>query len=128
MGDPILRTYTETFDEIHCGSCGIIYYVPARWMKCKVAVNGHFCCPNGCSRRFVGETDKDRANRLASELEAANSAKEFANRRLADEQTRHAKELKRIGRRSNAGVCQKCHRTFNNVARHMKTKHPEERT
>jgi len=33
-------------------------------------------------------------------------------------------ELKRVKRRINGGVCTCCNRTFTNLARHMKTKHP----
>lgn len=38
-----------------------------------------------------------------------------------DEQARQRRELKR----SERSVCPSCHRSFSQMARHMKTKHPE---
>ena len=41
-----------------------------------------------------------------------------------DEIAAKGKQLTRLQKRIHAGVCPCCNRTFTNVARHMKTKHP----
>ncbi len=115
----------EEFETLTCGNCGIVFAVFSSWKKRRVEGEGgnrSFYCPNGHARVFTGETSEQRLQR---ELDVALSAKRFAESRLADEQKRHKHELNRIHKRAHAGVCQYCHRTFQNVARHMKTKHAE---
>jgi len=50
-----------------------------------------------------------------------------ANRRLRDDILDKTKELKTIKKRIHAGVCPHCNRHFQNVERHMKTKHNEKK-
>lgn len=106
-----------------CITCGVVFGMPEELTDRRRQNHASFYCPNGHSMVYSGESDKARADRLQAQLEAAQNAQRFAERRLADEQDRQKKELERIAKRSHAGVCQECHRTFQNVVRHMKTKH-----
>lgn len=110
-----------------CVKCGIVFGIPSDRRRVLLAKRTaeSFYCPNGHVQHYVGESDRDRADRLQREIGVANSAKQFAERRLADEQERRRKELARIARRAKAGVCPCCKRTVSQMARHMKTKHPE---
>lgn len=119
-------TFTETVQMVTeaCCNCGVVFAMTYAFKAEKLKRKGEsFFCPNGHDQCYLGESDKDKAARLERELQVAASAKRFAESRLADEQERHKRELKRIEKRSCAGVCLECHRTFSNVARHMKTKH-----
>src|SRR5437667_6449086 len=119
MSTMIRKTHVEDYVGLQCGSCGIIFFVPDCWKTRHWEEKRSFFCPNGCERKPLGETERERADRLARELETAKD-------HLAHERHQHQKELKRIHKRVTAGLCQWCHRTFQNVLRHIKTKHPEE--
>jgi hypothetical protein len=88
---------------------------------------GFHGCPNGHQRGWVkGEEEIERekirrerdqlkqdAARLAEEIASANARAETAERKV-----------QQAKRRAVAGVCPCCTRTFVNVQRHMKSKHP----
>jgi hypothetical protein len=70
-------------------------------------------------------SDERKARELAAEKQRKDAALARAN---AAEQARLKAErkTKRIEKRIHAGVCPCCNRTFQNLARHMNTKHPDE--
>ncbi len=122
-----LLTFTESIEMVTetCCTCGLLFAMTSAFTaECRRQTESKsFYCPNGHGQWYTGESSEAKTLRLQKELEAAKLEKQFTEQRLVNEQLRHSKELKRIERRSHAGVCQKCHRTFNNVARHMKSKH-----
>ena len=89
---------------------------------------GEFYCPKGHAQHYSAESDGDRAKRLAAELSAAKQREETLRyqARIA-EQKRKAEVTKRknIEKRIANGVCPCCKRTFIDLQRHMKSKHPE---
>ncbi len=106
-----------------CGECGITYAMPKQRLDESRKRSGyHFYCPNGHARIFT-ESEADKLKKELDQVKQRNAqlANQISNERRAAE-----KERKRIMKRANSGVCQHCHRTFTNVARHMKTKHPKE--
>jgi NMD protein affecting ribosome stability and mRNA decay len=111
-------------EATECVSCGIQFTVPAAWLQTKRDNGDGFYCPNGHSLRFKeGEVRRLRAllesqTRNATEMTARAVAAERAEKRTKA-------ELRRIKTRVSVGVCPCCNRTFQNLARHMKTKHPE---
>ncbi len=114
-----------SFTQHECGGCGIPFYVPTNWLKAKVQSKGSFSCPNGCSRVFCGKTD---AEKLKEQLELQRKENEAVQQQLQDrwldalgEKNKLEKQLKRI----HKGVCPCCNRSFQNLQRHMATKHPE---
>lgn len=113
------------FTQHECGNCGIPFFVPTRWLKNKINEHGSFCCPNGCNRKFTGKSD---AEKVREELEALKREKErqheLLQNKLLDtinEKNKVEKQLKRI----HKGVCPCCNRSFQNLANHIKTQHPE---
>lgn len=82
---------------------------------------GFWHCPNGHSRGWAEGSDKIEMNKMRRERDLA--VQEQA--RLAEEATTKEREIIRLKKRSAAGICPCCTRTFTNMARHMKTKHPE---
>lgn len=102
-----------------CGECGVDFSMPtALFQECKkLGGSKSWYCPNGHSRCFrESDIDKMRRERDCAIQEQA---------RLAEQITLKEREIKRIKKRASAGVCQCCNRTFANMSRHMKTKHPE---
>src|SRR5262245_48739967 len=78
-------------------------------------------CPIGHSINFktrVQELERQVAG-LQQDLNAQKRATEFAKNETAAER----RKTKRLQKRAQAGVCTQCNRTFQNVARHMATKH-----
>jgi len=92
---------------------------------------GTFYCPNGHGQHYA-ETE---VQRLKKQLDNANKrmgwAKNSATRALAEvQQVKREKaaikgQLTKTRNRIANGVCPCCNRTFQNVARHMDTKHPD---
>lgn len=117
--------YQQELVTESCGGCGIEFAVPA-------ALHGRFAkegaairCPNPACPWPSMSIKETEAARLKKELEAATAARRWAEKSLEAEVAAHALTKKSARKRAAAGVCQCCNRTFQNVARHMKTKHPE---
>lgn len=85
-----------------------------------------FYCPRGHRQSFRdGEVDKLKS-RLQEQIRIATQMADRAKSAELGEQAA-VTELKRIKKRINAGVCTCCNRTFQNLARHMKTKHGDQK-
>lgn len=78
-------------------------------------------CPNGHRQHYTGASDADKLRRAEAREVALNDQLRAAIRD-ADE-TRSA--LLRDRSRFAAGVCPCCNRSFENVRRHMTSKHPD---
>lgn len=115
-------------EECVCIVCGIDYGVPEQLLKEHRRVGGFHCCPNGHSQGWKQGTYHERTNALERELQAEQERKRAALERLNEAEQRAAKaeaEMRRHKRRTKNGVCPCCNRTFQQLARHMATKHPE---
>lgn len=126
-GGEAMRTLHEsvvqTFIVLQCGNCGVEFAMPERLNQDRIDHGTTFYCPNGHPRGYVETTEQKlaKAQRRAAGLERENrQAWELAEER--------ARELRRVKRRANAGVCQYCHRSFSSTSltRHIKTQHPGE--
>jgi len=124
MGSVALNRKVQ-FETMRCGECGIVFALED-WLMAKWVEEKHgFYCPNGHSRRFVGETE---AERLAKQLETAKRDAEWQRQRAesADKRLIAAKgQMTKLKKRVNCGVCPHCQRTVSQMARHIATKHPE---
>jgi len=83
-----------------------------------------FYCPNGHPRKFMHESDVERERRLRKEAENRAVAERAARDRAEAEAKDMRTQLGTLRKRTAAGVCPCCHRTFRQLATHMKTKHP----
>jgi type II secretory pathway component HofQ len=109
--------------------------VRARWLEHPT----QFYCPQGHPQHYT-ETEVQRLQKQLAEAQekaqAATKRKEWAeqeakNARAAEAAERAAKDAERASKvraqkklkRVANGVCPCCNRTFQNLARHMKTKH-----
>jgi hypothetical protein len=111
--------YTETLVVTHCW-CGIALAIPSNLNRVMHDEGKSAYCPLGHS--FVyGETNADK-------LEAERKRHKATRDLLAAEERSHSTtrgHLTRAKKRSAAGVCPCCNRTFSQLARHMSAKHPD---
>lgn len=111
-----------------CAACGITYAVPLRLQE-NAYKRGEgkitWFCPNGHAQGYYGQSEADRLrDQLA--LQRGRAGRLAAERDQAQASARGYKgAATRVRNRAKAGVCPCCNRTFKQLARHMKTQHPE---
>jgi hypothetical protein len=113
----ILKTET-------CCSCGIIFAFPDYMMDRLSNIGGSFYCPNGHQQYYA----KTEVARLREKLDEQIRHSTLLSERAFAAKNREKKvqaEINRLKKRTSAGVCPCCNRTFQQLARHMKSKHPE---
>lgn len=83
-----------------------------------------FYCPNGHSQHYTEDEIKKLKDTIASkdrDLEWMRAQKTRAERELSAQKG----QVTKIKNRISHGVCPCCKRTFSQLARHMKMKHPD---
>jgi hypothetical protein len=116
--------FTET-TSIECCRCGLIFWVSTTHYKKLRRNHKSFYCPAGHRQYFSGESDNEALKR---QLKAANQREETYRYDLRYERgrVRAQKAAKtKIKNRIAKGVCPCCNRTFENLAKHMTSKHPK---
>ena len=111
--------------KINCGVCGGTYAINERYREEKEEDGASWSCPY--CRTWWGYGEGKNA-RLKRELENARNNASYYKGRLQDEERSHSAtkgHLTRVKTRVAHGVCPCCNRTFRQLARHMKAKHPE---
>ena len=104
-----------------CCQCGVIFGMMTYYKNERLRDQKQFYCPSGHSQGYVGETEAQKNARLLKEEQARHQrtiARENEERAAKEKAER---KLKRVGR----GVCPDCNRSFQNLARHMCSKHGE---
>lgn len=120
-------TFTETVSltKIDCGRCGGSYAINERYRLDKFRLGGFWACPY-CKCEWGYEESENE--KLRKELERTQVAARQAKCEAMEE--RHKREetetkLNKVQHRVKNGVCPCCRRSFQNLRRHMATKHPE---
>jgi hypothetical protein len=114
------------YEFLTCGECGIKWGMPRWFVETRRKgdqKSRNYYCPNGHCRVFK-ETENDRLRRERDQLKQDAARLEDERAAAVAAQKKAEKELKRTFRRATAGVCPCCHRSFQALVRHMKTKHP----
>jgi uncharacterized Zn finger protein (UPF0148 family) len=110
---------------VTCSECGVTFGLPEGLYRMRRHDHGTWYCPNGHTRCFVSESEAEKYRRLfaaeRTRVQAALDQAEAAERTAAA----HKGHATRLRKRAAAGVCAFCNRNFENVARHVATKHPE---
>ena len=119
---------------IECASCHVSFAITTDHQARLRETHEGFYCPNGHSNIYNGKTEAQKVREeMQAKLDQANSNFEWeagqravaekkaaaATRKLKSEQKKLANQTKRV----EAGVCIHCNRTFQQLARHMQSKH-----
>lgn len=124
-----MTTYLNTeitiqLEPMTCGvvGCGIAFAISETLYRKANADHGvWFYCPNGHHIHFSGRSTQDKLRDAEARSVALQDQLEASAREA--EATRAA--LLRDRQRFANGVCPCCNRSFENVRRHMATKHPD---
>lgn len=115
-----------------CCNCHMIFAMPEDFReRARRDPEVWFYCPRGHHQHYV----KSEVTRLKEELESKQKALTAAwerESRLSKERDHHWIERKKLAtrhrhlkQRVKNGVCPCCHRSFENLRRHMDTQHPD---
>ena len=114
----------EKLSTICCAECAMTFAVPERFETDRRKDHKSFCCPAGHRQSFTAESDEEKMRRerdiARQQLARAEQETASVNRRLENEK----KEVKKLKKRAAAGACPCCHRSFLNMAIHMRKQHP----
>ena len=121
----------QQHEVVDCGSCGVVFTVPAIMRDHHRRKGGFSYCLNGHAWGWKRGTEQE--DKLTADLERIQRERDMLKQdaaraedeawALRTEIARQEKERRRVLARANAGVCQDCNRTFANVVRHRQTKH-----
>jgi len=126
-GTSRLSTFAgNTTLEVEICTCGVLFAAPRHMLDTRREDGELFYCPNGHSLSYDGEISrlkrdfKDAKDRAARER-ALRDQTEASLRATKGVVTKQRNKLERVSK----GVCPCCNRSFSDLKRHMKTKHPD---
>ena len=105
-----------------CVSCGTVFGLSEDFEDRRRQDKQTFYCPNGHPQLFMrSELEKLREQNvsLRSRLDQLYAERDSLAGAVMDK----AKEIGRLKRHSQAGLCSECRRHFTNLERHMASKH-----
>ena len=113
---------------VQCGACAVWHTVPEIIYDDHKRLGGFHSCPNGHQRGWDKGTDAIERENIRRERDrlkqdAARLADEIASQRVRAERAEAA--TKRLKKRTAAGTCPCCQRTFSNMGTHMRKQHPK---
>ncbi len=120
--------HAESLSVENCCTCGVAFAMPSSFQSQRRSDKQLFYCPNGHGQSYTGETDAAKAKRLEQEKSNLQKRLEWAEQAVTVERERVAAERKKsrnLRVRVKNGVCPCCSRTFQNLQRHIATKHPD---
>lgn len=119
------------FEPETCCNCSMQFAMTADFQQARRRDGKSFYCPQGHPQHYTEPTEAKLRKQLAEaerqrEWHKTQAANERAARERTEHQVRAQKAAKtRLKNRIKHGVCPCCTRTFQNLADHMKTQHPE---
>lgn len=114
-----------------CCNCAVVFGITEGQRDRLRRTGDWFYCPNGHRQHYTKtEADllKERLARVEQERDRARAnAVHYRDQADAEERAHRATkgQVAKLRKRVANGVCPCCNRTFANVGRHMKTKHPD---
>lgn len=124
---------TKYVDEVWfvtetCCNCHIQFAMTNAFKAARLSDRKEFYCPAGHGQHYTGESEETKLRRELERtnqmLESAQSRSQVIQQQRDEVQRAHSKMRHRVFN----GVCPCCHRTFDNLARHMKSEHAGEMT
>lgn len=124
-GETVEITETIEFVLVECCKCATPFFMTKRLNAAFRANKETFCCPFGHQQGYYGKNTEDKLRDRIEQLEKKSlEEKEVLQNRWLDEMSR-ANKLDKQLKRIHKGVCPCCNRSFQNLKRHMETKHPD---
>lgn len=118
------RTKHVTYEILECVDCGIDLVAPESFLDDR-RKDGHlFYCINGHPQSY-SETEEKRLRKKLDASEKRAAALDAQAAALGDQLRAAERERKRLAKRAANGVCPCCARSYVQLARHMKSKHPD---
>jgi hypothetical protein len=122
----------KNFVAKECPTCGIDYYMPEVFEnECRRDIKQTWYCPNGHPRVYrENEADTLRRERDRLVQKLAQKDDEIAAQRQAKITAQRSavankEQVTRLKNRAKAGLCSCCNRHFENLERHMASKHKD---
>jgi hypothetical protein len=114
------------FESMTCYLCGTQWGMLERLVgrARQLGKDVVFYCPNGHGQCFT-ESECNRLRKEKESLTARLDQERASTRDLKAANARLVSDKQRLRNRAAHGVCPCCHRSFVNMAKHMKTKHPK---
>ena len=116
---------------ITCGKCGGIYAIAERYRAYKQENGGYWNCPYCQCLWGFGASElsmvRDQLRTAEHQVEQERKRTEWAQQdaRITERRRRALKgHLTKVKKRISHGICPCCNRSFENLRRHMKVRHP----
>ena len=129
MGEAVFNLQ-ERYITTTCFDCGVAIAMPYSFMAQRRRDLRNFFCLNGHMQCYIeSEADKVRKELSAKQLELDRQKREADwQRQLREKADKDRKKVERKLKRVEKGVCPHCNRSFENIRRHMESKHSESAT
>ena len=114
-----------TMSKFECCKCGVSFAIPQKLEQERRKDHESFYCPNGHGQHFQQETEAEKYKRLLEREQRAAASLREAQVAAERAHKRSQAEIRKLKKRSAAGVCPCCNRTFSQLAQHMASKHKE---
>ncbi len=121
-----IRQHTQVLTALTCWVCGIHFALPEEYERKRAEDGKAWYCPNGDKISYgpsLVEQERKRAERAEARAVHERDQRQAAERSAAA----YKGQVTRLKTRASAGVCPCCNRSFENVRRHMESKHPDYR-
>lgn len=122
----LTRRVTLVTDE--CCVCGVLHAIPQHMLSHARKKGGWWYCPNGHHIGWNPQDSESETDRLRAEVARLQSSVAFERERAEAEKRKAAAakaSVERVTARVGNGVCPCCNRTFKQLQRHMRSKHPD---
>ncbi len=116
--------FTTNLTQEECCNCSVTFAIPTTMYTRLRQTGGNFYCPNGHSQHYTETENQKLQKQIAQERqrrEWAESARDVAQKH----ESAAKGQLTKVKNRVANGACPCCNRTFQNLHRHMKSKHPD---
>jgi len=121
-----MNTVTEVdLQTITCGACGVVFAMPARYVRERKRDHRTWYCPNGHPRAWNGESREEELERQLRSVQAYGTSLRDQLEATERSLRGHKAAKTRLKNRIAAGVCPCCNRSFQNLQRHMAGQHPD---
>ncbi|KKL60252.1 hypothetical protein LCGC14_2207210 [marine sediment metagenome] len=105
-----------------CANCGVVFAIPDRLDDKFREYGSTFYCPNGHTLTY-GKSEsmklRHKLDQREAELERTHTRLDGALKEISNKKG----QITKLRNRVQAGVCTECHRHFENLQRHMESKH-----